>query len=292
MLLLYVCGSFVITAFFNRCLRSYYCLQPAKILCIGHSMSEMAIDKMLLEKALNVPVSKYCMNGVGPVERFIILKHYLEEVKTPPEYLVYDVSGRIFSSGLAEGSYQLFLPFLNESKVCRDYLQTYLNPDEYWFLRLNPLRCYEDTRLGAVQRGLFRDWSSRKNTKFDPVSYQKKVDDGKFWHITFNEKDIKAFEEMLDLCKKHNIKVILAALPCVDILNRAEPEKYQQIMKKLQSYCQDERVRLIDFNPQYSGRYDLFADPIHVNPAGQRAVSNQLVLDLKQILNTKQERKK
>ena len=278
---IYLAGSFVISAFFNHCLRSYYCLKPARILCIGHSMSEMGIDKKILEKMLNVPVSKYCINGVGPVERLVMLKHYLEEVGEPPEYLIYDVSGRIFSSGLAEGSYQLFLPFLNESEVCRKHLASHISSGKKLFYTVNPLRCYEDTRLGAVQRGLFRDWSTRKNTKFDAIAFQKEVEKGNYWHISLNELDVLAFEETLDLCKTHNIKVLLVALPCVDILNDAEPEKYQLVMKKLEAYChQYPNVSLIDYNPRYSNRYNLFADPIHVNPKGQKIISKAMCYDL------------
>ena len=275
--LLYAAGSWGLSAFFNHCLSVYYCLEPADVLCIGHSMSEMGIDKTQLEKSLNRPVAKYCMNGAGPVERLVMLKHYLEAVKTPPKILVYDVSARTFSSGLARESYQLFLPFLNHSNVCTAFIRKNVTDPEFVFLTLSPLSRYENTRLGAVQRGLARNWKTRKNTKFDPELFRQQVAKGEFWHISQVAEAVEAFEETLKLCRENGIRVFLAALPCVDILNDAEPEQYEQIMSFLKKHCdEDGNVVLYDFNPAFSRRYELFADPIHLNPQGQSAVTDTL----------------
>ena len=284
-LLLYAAASCGLAAFFNLGLRTYYCLEQAEILCIGHSMSEMGIDKTLLEKCIGRPVAKYCMNGAGPAERLVMLKHYLEEVKTPPKFLVYDVSARIFSSGLSEESYQLFLPFLNHSEVCTEFVKANTTGSDFLFFLLTPLSRYENTRLGAVQRGFARDWKTRKNTKFDPADFRKKVAAGEFWHITKTAEAVEAFEETLKLCREKKIRVLLAALPCVDMLNRAEPEKYARIMAFLKEHCdREKRVVLLDYNPVYSHCHELFADPIHLNPKGQKVVCEALGKDLKKIL--------
>lgn len=284
-LLLYAAVSWWVSAFFNRGLRAYYCLEPADVLCIGHSMSEMGIDKTVLAKVLRRPVAKYCMNGAGTVERLVMLKHYLEEVKTPPKVLVYDVSARLFASGLAEESYQLFLPFLNHSRVCTAFLARQMTKGEYLFFTLVPLARYENTRLGAVQRGFARDWKTRKNTRFDPAVFRKKLDAGEFWHITKTAEAVEAFEATLKLCREKKIRVVLAALPCVDMLNEAEPEKYGEIMAFLKQHCdREKRVVLLDYNPVYSRRRELFADPIHLNPTGQNVVCETLGKDLQKLL--------
>jgi len=274
-LLLYAAVSWGGSAVFNRGLRAYYCLEPADVLCIGHSMSEMGIDKTVLAKVLRRPVAKYCMNGAGTVERLVMFRHYLEEVKTPPKVLVYDVSARLFASGLAEESYQLFLPFLNHSEVCTDFLARQMTKSERLFFTLVPLARYENTRLGAVQRGFARDWKTRKNTKFDPADFRRKVAEGEFWHISWRAPAVEAFEGMLKICRERKIRVLLAALPCTDILNSAEPEKYKRVMDFLKKHC-DSSVVLFDCNPEFSGRYELFADPIHLNPRGQAEVTERL----------------
>ncbi|MBP1583679.1 MAG: hypothetical protein J6866_06975, partial [Victivallales bacterium] len=58
-------------------LRRYYCLTMSEVLVIGHSMSEMGIDRNLLAETLGMTVSKYCMNGAGTADRLVIIQHYL-----------------------------------------------------------------------------------------------------------------------------------------------------------------------------------------------------------------------
>ena len=283
--LCYEICSFIIAGIFNIGLKQYYCFNPAKILCIGHSMSEMGIDKTLLEKQLGIHVSKFCMNGVGPVERNVMLKQYLEYVKQAPQILVYDVNARLFSSGLAKNSYQMFLPFLLESTVCREFIDKYISTRKKLFLMLNPLRCYEETRLGAVQRGFSQDWSTRKNTFFNPEKFRKLVEEGNFWHISLEPEAIAAFEETIKICKEHKITLVLAALPNVDILNHAEPEKYQEFMNLLQKYISENKhIVFFDYNPEFSSKYIYFADPIHLRREGQKEITKSLAKDLLKVI--------
>lgn len=287
-LLVYAAVSWGLSAFFNRGLQAYYCLEPTDILCIGHSMTAMGLDKVQLEKCVRRSVGKYSMSGVGPVERLVMLKHYLECVKTPPKILVYDVSARSFSSGLAEGSYLLFLPWLGSSESCRDFIRKNMAPWEFCLFRMMPLLRYEDNNLGAVQRGFARDWRTRKTTHFDPVVFRRKLDAGDFWHITETAEAVEAFEATLKLCREKKIRVLLTALPCVDMLNRAEPEKYERVMRFFRDHCDPENhVMMFDLNPEFSRRYELFADPIHLNPRGQQVVSEALGRELDRLLSLK-----
>ena len=263
--------------FFNTGLRNYYCLKPAKILCIGHSMSEMGIDRDLLESTLGVPVAKYCMNGAGTFDRLIMIQHYLETVKEPPELIVYDVSGRSFSSGLATNSYALFFPFMDESEAVDSYLRSAASPEEYWQKKLIPLSRYDDTRLGAVVRGWRHDWKNRSLKKFDPASFQHDLDTGHFWRISFDEDNLKRFEDTLTFLNQKNIRLLLVGFPCVDMLNRAEPEKYEHAMEIFHSAAKRySNVSFLDLNAEFSHQYELFGDPIHLRRNGQIIVTERL----------------
>ena len=59
--------------FLREGLHRYYGLEKADVLCIGHSMSAMGIDKCMLEMQTGKQVSKYTMSGVGICERKIML---------------------------------------------------------------------------------------------------------------------------------------------------------------------------------------------------------------------------
>ncbi len=266
-----------LAAIFNAGLRQYYCLEPARVLIIGHSMSEMGIDRTRLEEILQVPVAKYCMNGAGTQDRLVMLKHYLETVKTPPEIVLYDVSARSFSEGLSTNSYALFFPFMDESDAVNDYIRKAAADPEYWQKKMIPLSRYDDTRLGAVLRGFRHDWRNRSGKQFDPEQFARNLELGKFWKITFDEDNIAQFDETLRYLTSQKIKVVLAGLPCVDMLNRAEPEKYARALAILQAKAAKyPGVSLLDLNPEFSGEYGLFGDPIHLTPKGQIAVTRRI----------------
>lgn len=280
-----VCNQLV-AGLFNRGLRQYYCLQPAKVLCIGHSMSEMGIEKTRLEENLGVPVSKYCMNGAGSYDRLVMIKHYLETVETPPEIIVYDVSGRSFSGGLSSNSYALFFPFMDESAAVDAYVREQAPRDEYWLKKLVLLNRYDDTRLGAVVRGYRSDWKNRSLAVFDPAAFQVNLKNGNFWKISFEPGNIEKFEETIQLLKSKHIRMVLAGLPSVDMLNQAEPEKYAKAMQIFHDLEKKyDNVVFLDYNPEFSADYSLFKDPIHLNPKGQMVVTERLGKDLKSILS-------
>lgn len=263
-------------------LSEYYCLQPADVLVIGHSMSEMGIDRNGLEAVSGCTIAKYCMNGAGTADRFVMIKHYIEATGHKPKLVIYDVSGRSFSSGLATNSYALFYPFMDESKAVSEYIRENAVAEDYWRKKLIPLTRYDDTRLGAVIRGYRHNWSNMTLKRFEPGAFQKQLDTGNFWKISMNEDNMRLFDETLAFLQTQGIRCLLLALPCVDMLNNAEPEKYaaamEYIRKEVDKYP---LVTFCDMNPEFSHNYELFADPIHLNPKGQNAVTEWLVKHLK-----------
>jgi len=260
-------------------LKQYYCLYPADILIIGHSMSELSLERTTLEKGLGCSVAKYCMNGAGTSERLTMLKHYLEATGHKPRLVIYDVSGRSFSGGLAYNSYSLFYPFIGESPSCDKYVRRGASRTDYWQKKLIPLTRYDDTRLGAVIRGYLRDWQNHKLNHFNAQEFSRQIARGDFWKIGFDEDNIATFQATLEFLDTNGIHCLLLALPCVDMLNKAEPEKYAKAMAIVQDLAgQHPLATFADFNPELSNRYELFADPIHLNPLGQKVVTDKLIV--------------
>ncbi len=287
-LLLFFLINIVVAHILNVGLRRYYCLQPADILCIGYSMSEMGIDKQLLEEGLQIPVAKYCMNGAGIGERKLMLKHYLESVRQKPKILIYDVSSFLFSGGLALNADALFYPFINESPSISKHLQESTPTLQFWQKKLISLSRYDDTRLGAVIRGYRNDWTTQSKKKFDPVIFQKRVKEGQFKKIVCNPEMVSALEDTLRFLGEDGIQVVLVALPCVDLLNQAEPDQYEMVMDIYRKWAEQyKHVTFLDYNPLFSNQYDLFVDPIHLSRAGQRKTTGKLLEDLSNLLQKK-----
>ncbi len=286
-LLFFLLLNISVSLLFNSGLKRYLCLQPAEVLVVGHSMSEMGIDRDQLEEEIGLSVAKYCMNGAGTADRLIMLRHYLEATGTKPKYVIYDVSARSFSSGLADNSYSLFYPFIGSSSVARDYVRRHAPKQDYWVKRLFPLTRYDDTRFGAVIRGYCRDWRCKSTRRFDSEAFKVRLANGDFWKISFEPENMRLFDETLTWLDAQGIACFLVALPCVDLINDAEPDLYAKSMTFIQAEAEKyPRVSFLDLNGENSTQYHLFRDPIHVNREGQKVTTSLLATKLKPVLQT------
>ena len=275
-LALFVVLNLIGDALLKAGLCRYFCLYPADVLVIGHSMSEMGIDRDLLEEHLGRSVAKYCMNGAGTADRMVMIRHYIEATGHKPNYIIYDVSARSFSLGLADNSYALFYPFFS-SPVVREYLKENAPNGDYWTKRIIPLTRYDDTRFGAVIRGYRRDWRCSSNRQVDIKGFAQRLKQGDFWRISFDEENMRLFEMTLAWLNEQNITCVLVALPCLDMLNDAQPELYKKAMDYIKNVSDKyPNVCIYDMNGELSKRHELFRDPIHLNRKGQEVVTLQL----------------
>ena len=259
---------------FNSGLKQYYCLYPADILVIGHSMSEMAIDRDLLEEQTGHSVAKYCMNGTSIPDRLIMIQHYIEAVGQKPKAVLYDIGPRSFSGDIAFNSHALFYPFIDESPAVNRYVHANTTRKEYYLKKIIPLARFDDTRIGAVIRGYRHDWKNRSLKRFDPEVFKQQLAQGNYWKTEFNPERQKIFEKTLDFLETQNIHLFLLHLPNVDLLNNAEKEKNDEVLDYIEMIAaKHPNVTIIDANSPFQSHYELFADPIHLNPTGQREIT-------------------
>jgi hypothetical protein len=262
---------------FNYGLKQYYCLWPADILVIGHSMSEMAIDRDLLEKQTGQSVAKYCMNGTSIPDRLVMIRHYIESTGHKPKAILYDIGPRSFSDGLAVNSHALFYPFINESPTVAHYVRSNATARDYYLKMFIPLSRYDDTRIGAVIRGYRHDWKNRSVKQLNIEYFKRQLAKGNFWKVQFNPETQAVFEETLGFLETQGIHLFLLHLPNIDLLNNAEPEKSAEALtyiKKTISHYPN--VTFIDANSAFESRHDLFIAPLHLNPKGQQEVTTFL----------------
>ncbi|MDT8301698.1 MAG: SGNH/GDSL hydrolase family protein, partial [Sedimentisphaerales bacterium] len=112
-----------------------------------------------------------------------------------------------------------------------------------------------------------------------------KIANDQIRHISFDEDAIICFEQTLQFALKKGIHVILLHIPIVDLYNQAEPEKYRRAIELLQRFSSRyNQVTFLDYSSFYCQQYELFYDPIHLNPQGQRLVTEKLAQDLKLLL--------
>lgn len=283
LLLFWACDFLVAGFFLKEGLERYFGLNdPAPVLCVGHSHTVLGIDKMGMEKALGLPVAKYARQGADPSNRLAMIRHYLALHPQGPRYLVYDVDAHTFTSaGLSANSHRLFYPFM-DVPVVRRYIRSQAeDPMEYWPRRFLRAPRFDEVTIALSLRGWLKKWTNLKFGQVDVAALEEKIQRGDFRPIEFNPDAIALLEETIRLAREHNIHLVLAYIPTIDVFNAAEPEKYRRAIALLESYAaKDEGITFFNYNPDFAHRHELFYDPVHMNPQGQEQLTRKLARDL------------
>lgn len=259
--------------------------QPSEILCLGNSRTALGIDKSLLEKNLNVPVAKYARNGANISDRFAMLKQYIERQPSGVKILIYDVDAHIFTGeGLSLNSYTLFYPFMDSPSI-DTYVHQYASFCDYSIRHVLKLRRFDLETCNLALRGWLGRYDNLKSGTVDIERLKKQIVDGQIRHITFEDENITCFEKTVQFALEKGMNVILFYIPTVDLYNQAEPEKYMHTIDLLKQYASsNDKITFLDYSTHFCHRYDLFYDSIHLNPKGQKLVTEKLAQDIKQFL--------
>ncbi len=271
----------------TRGLERYFGLdQPAEILAIGHSHTVLGLDKMGLERQLDMKVAKYARQGANVIDRLAMLRHYLECQPNSAKLLIYGVDAYTFSDhGLSANSYRLFFPFMNRQSV-REFLRQQCKKKSEYLLRIfsHSTRFNEETAALAV-RGWMKSWANLKWGNIDINRQKQKIAEGDYRRIRFDDDSIRLFADTIHLARQHDISVVLTFFPTLDLLNQTQPEKYAQALQLLRDFvAETPGVHLLEYNPEFEHRYELFYDAIHLNPEGRKVITDRIAEDIQKIL--------
>lgn len=271
----------------NNGLNRYFGLnQHSEVLLIGHSHLMLAIDKSNFEKGIGLSVSKYCREGVNVADRYEMVKQYLSSPYSDSlQVVLYGVDQFMFTgAGLSENSYKLFYPFIDEENM-NEYIKESAGFSDYWVHKLICTTRYSDALINSAIRGYRYDWSNYKVGYLDVDALKEQIRKGQQRHIHFEQDLIDYFEKTLELLMQKGIKIILVNTPIAAPLNGYETEQYQKIISYFRAKADSSSlIYYWDFNPQYSTQYELFFDPIHLNPLGQRVITKQIIDRITQII--------
>lgn len=256
----------------------------AEVLCVGSSYTEKGIDAKNLELGLGAPVTKYVKFGTRTLQRLAMLHIYLSEQKEFPKVVVYDVDPAIFEADpVGEHPYIRYYPFMDVPEVAEFIMDSGATREEFLCRKsLHLLRFNDPTTIWRSIKGY------RGAADFVPDG-SVAVDDLKKIKARFIEFNIKnqsqALEKVIDLVTKHNSKLVLLFIPQTDVLNQSRKDNVQKAIGLFRSYeVTNKNVIFLDYNRKYEHRLDIFADANHVNAAGQRLVTNDLIHELKPML--------
>lgn len=265
-------------------LNRYYGLNSnAEIALVGHSHLMLGVDKTVLENELDIPVAKYTREGVNIADRQIMIRQLLREnskIKT----VIYGVDAWSFSGeGLSANSHTLFYPFLKNTEV-NNYVKRQADPADYWLHKIIKTARFSEGLISSSFRGYLNNWSNLKFGKVDVDRLKKEIAAGQFRKIHNSPENISILKASINELQTHGIKVILLYVPTIDLYNRAEPEKFKESMEIIKDLPNEfDNVQFVNYLEPLSHDYSLFFDPIHMNPKGQKQVTQQLINDLREL---------
>ena len=264
--------------------RNYGLKSDADVLMIGHSHLMLAVDKVMLERESGLKIAKYTREGVNMADRRVMAEQYFSTCAAKPEIVILSIDPWLFTGeGLSQNSWLLFLPFMDDRAV-KEYIESSA-PDRFDYLRYKYIRTsrFNAGLLNAAMRGWLKNWDNLKFGVVDTVRYGNAEALRNFRPITFSRELMDDFSHTLDFLNKDGTRVLLLNTPIWEPLINTQRAEYDRAMFLIDSiaseHCPD--AEIIDFVPEFSHRTALFFDPIHMNPEGQKAVTEALSKCLK-----------
>jgi len=274
-----------ICAFLDAGLRRYFSLdKPAQVVCVGHSRTMLGIDEALLGRTLGVRAAKFAVNGANTTDRAAMVKYFLTQ-QPDVKILVYDVEESSFASeGLSANSYRLFFPLIDDPGMAAYLKSQCKSLDEYWLRKIWRTSRYDEVTLSLAFRGWLGVAENLKLQAFNPVMAQRAIEKGRSRPVAVDPANYRVFLNTIAFAKSRGVKVVLVNMPTVDIINRIDAEKREQVRDLFRKLAgADHDVLFLDYSRTFETRYDLFYDTIHMNAKGQRVLTEDLAKRLKAI---------
>jgi hypothetical protein len=267
---------------------NYGLKSDSEILLIGHSHLMLALDKELLEQHSRMKVAKYTREGVNVSDRNVMIRHYFNTCTKKPEIVILGIDPWLFAAeGLSNNSYLLFLPFMDTPEV-RDFIKESV-PQKIDYLKAKWIRStrFNSTLINASIRGYLKNWDNLKIGVLDTVMLKHEIANGSYRAITFNHDLMIDFSNTLQFLKEENVRVILLNTPVYKPVIAVQNDQYQVAMQKIDSIAQASypEASFVDLVTVFSDKSSLFFDPIHLNPVGQKVITEYFSKVLDSVIN-------
>lgn len=264
-------------------LQRYFGLNgEARVLCIGHSRSQLGIDETQLAADLGVPVAKYTMDGVGIREREAMIRFALRRLPHV-RVVVYDV-GDTTLSGLDLGAnvYRLMLPFMQDPVAAGIVRKEGPGPLTLLAYRLLHTLRYDEATLNRSVRG----WLGvRENFKMDRLNEElmrDQISGNRFRRVRVDPDALRVLTRTVESVTDRGNAVLLWHPPTIDLLDDVDHERRRNV-RNIYRNMQTENPLLhyVEYVSEFRGRHDVFYDAIHVNSKGRKEITARLAEDIR-----------
>lgn len=279
-ILLFVVLDRAVALGLEKGLKAYYGLnEESELALVGHSHLMLGVDKVALEKQLGITVSKYTREGVNVSDRLVMIEQLLNtnpKIKT----LIYGVDAWTFTGeGLSANSYKLFYPFFDDPNIDA-YIKDHSSFSDYSSKKYIKTSRYNEQLIAGAMRGYLGKWDNLKYGTVDIPKLKTQLQEQSFRKIHNDQQNIETFHQTLSLLKSKGIKVLLLHIPTVDLLETYQKKEFNETMTIFENVVDDD-VTFLNLQEPWSSKYELFYDPIHLNPKGQQEITGVLINYLK-----------
>ncbi len=275
--LLFFLLDFILSAFLLSGLEKYYGLNSnSKVALIGHSHLMLGIDKEKLEKELGVSVAKYTREGVNVADRKVMVEQLINSNKNV-QTIIYGVDAWSFTSeGLSANSYGQFYPFLN-LRTIDDFIKNNASFADYWTKKIIRTTRFDEVLLSSAVRGHLGKWTNLKYGNVHVENLKRGLRNDEYRKVENRQENIAIFKETIRLALKNDMEVVLLYVPTIDLLEKVQQESFDEAISIFEQIAKEkEGVEFLNLQDSWSHEYELFYDPIHLNPKGQKTVTDSV----------------
>jgi len=283
--------------------------QHPDIVILGDSMVAPAVDSTVLSQRLGKKIYTIGLPGSASTLWYLIVKNNIVETEVPPKFLViffrdtmmtvpgYRVTGRYFEQidefARPKDGELIKRAYLNQMNPLEKLAEAYFPPyGSRWNIRQGidsrirytmpekQLGCDESCMNNAMEV-VFGEQNMDLNFLSDALAA---ADDYLYspTALDFEAQVSESFlPELIQLCREHGIQLVLVRMR---ILRFAQPGSEPPALRKyndgLGAYLAENNVVYFDYSAEARLGREQFADPMHMNPAGQVIFTDMLAADL------------
>jgi hypothetical protein len=283
--------------------------QHPDIVLLGDSMLHPAVNDVVLSERLNQKIMAIGLPGSASTLWYLIVKNNILEAQSPPKYLAiffrdtmmtvpgYRVTGRYFEqidefAGPKDGEL-IKRAYLNQMNPLEKLAEAWFPPfGSRWSIRQGidsrirytlpslQLGCEQPCMNNAMEV-VFGDLNMDRNFLSDALAA---ADDYLYSNtaLNFDQQIGESFlPELIQLTREHNIQLILVRMRILRFaVPGSEPPALSKYNQGLSDYLAANGVLYLDYSRETRLSHDEFADPLHMNSAGQAIFTDLFAQDL------------
>lgn len=267
---------------YNPIIYSTYVTQ-SDIAILGASRAAHHYVPRLIEDSLHMTVTNYGIDGHNIFTQYVVLNSLLEHSKNKPKIVILEISAIDVNDTPKWNTEKLSLlyPYYRSEKYVRDILGDLLEPSELFAVQCFGLYRHNSNYISYAKYLItgFPDCSDG----YKPLNgiWDKPIEEEEESNPAINDKKMEYVAKFISLCKKENIKLILAVSPNY---KKFSGHKWA---KKVAEIAENNDIPFLyhEMDTIYHIHPEWFNEPFHLNDKGARFYTEEFCNELKALID-------